>query len=40
MDKLDMRLIEVSKGNEKADLVVRNGKIVNVYTREIYDGGE
>lgn len=39
MDKLNMELIEVSKGNEKADLVVKNGKIVNVYTREIYDGG-
>lgn len=33
------KLIKVARGLEKADLVVTNGKIVNVYTGEIYDGG-
>lgn len=32
-------LVSVSKGLEKADLVIKNGKIVNVYSKEIYNGG-
>ena len=32
-------LLAVSKGLKPADLVVNNGKIVNVYSGEIYDGG-
>ncbi len=32
------KLMEVSKGKEPADLILRNGKIVNVYTREILSG--
>jgi len=33
------RLLAVARGQEKADLVVVNGSIVNVYTGEIYPGG-
>src|SRR3990172_12511054 len=29
-------LIQVSKGVSKADVVIKNGKMVNVYTGEIY----
>lgn len=36
---MDTRLLAVASGNEPADVVVKNGKIVNVYTKEIYDGG-
>lgn len=36
---MDKKLISVSMGLEKADLVVVNGKIVNVYSKEIYNGG-
>lgn len=36
---MDLKLLRVAKGEEHADLVVINGKIVNVYTGEIYDGG-
>lgn len=32
-------VMEVALGQRKADMAVINGKIVNVYTREIYDGG-
>ena len=32
-------LLAVAKGLKPADLVVNNGKIVNVYSGEIYDGG-
>ncbi len=32
------RLVAVAAGREKADLVVRGGKLVNVQTREILDG--
>lgn len=31
------RLIDVAMGNEPADLVVRNGKLISVYTGEILD---
>lgn len=33
------KLLAVAKGTEPADLVVKNGKIVNVYSGEIYEGG-
>lgn len=36
---MDKKLISVSMGLEKADLVVVNGKIANVYSKEIYNGG-
>lgn len=36
---MDKKLTSVSMGLEKADLVVVNGKIVNVYSKEIYNGG-
>ena len=32
-------LLAVAGGRKPADLVVQNGKIVNVYSGEIYDGG-
>lgn len=36
---MDKQLVSVSMGLEKADLAVVNGKIVNVYSKEIYEGG-
>ncbi len=36
---MDLKLLRVAKGVEHADLVVINGKIVNVYSGEIYEGG-
>lgn len=36
---MNKKLLAVAKGVEPADLVVKNGKIVNVYSGEIYDGG-
>ena len=36
---MNMELLAVAKGNKPADLVVTNGKIVNVYSGEIYEGG-
>jgi adenine deaminase len=36
---MDKHLLAVAGGQEKADLVVTNGQIVNVYTGEIYPGG-
>lgn len=36
---MDKRLVSVSMGLNKADMVVVNGKIVNVYSKEIYEGG-
>lgn len=32
------RLIKVSRGNEKADLVLKNSKVINVFTGEIVEG--
>lgn len=32
------RLVAVAAGRDKADLVIRGGKLVNVQTREILDG--
>ncbi|PWJ48714.1 adenine deaminase [Faecalicatena contorta] len=36
---MDVKLLEVAAGKTPADIVVKNGKIVNVYTKEIYKGG-
>ena len=36
---MDSKLLSVASGKVPADLVVKNGKIVNVYSGEIYDGG-
>jgi len=36
---LNYRLIETSLGKRNADLIIKNGKLVNVYTGEIYPGG-
>lgn len=36
---MDTKLLAVAAGQAPADIVVKNGKIVNVYTKEIYDGG-
>lgn len=36
---MNKRLMRVAKGEEPADLVVKNGKIVSVYSGEIYTGG-
>ena len=36
---MDTRLLEVAAGKAPADLVIKNGKVVNVYTAEILDGG-
>ena len=36
---MNMKLLRVAKGMEPADLVVTGGKIVNVFSGEIYDGG-
>ncbi len=36
---MNTKLLAVAGGQAPADIVVKNGKIVNVYTKEIYDGG-
>ena len=36
---MNKELLSVARGLKPADLVVNNGKIVNVYSGEIYDGG-
>ena len=36
---MNMKLLAVACGKGPADVVIENGKIVNVYTGEIYDGG-
>jgi imidazolonepropionase-like amidohydrolase len=36
MDLVDSGLIRTALGEESADLVIRNGKLVNVITEEIY----
>lgn len=36
---MDSQLLAVAAGKAPADLVIENGKIVNVYSGEIYDGG-
>jgi len=36
---MNQKLLSVAKGETPADLVIRNGKAVNVYSGEIYDGG-
>lgn len=36
---MDQKLLAVAAGKAPADLVVKNGRIVNVFSGEIYDGG-
>ena len=36
---MNKELLAVAKGTKPADLVIQNGKIVNVYSGEIYEGG-
>ena len=36
---MDQHLFDVAMGKVPADLVIKNGQIVNVYTGEIYEGG-
>ncbi len=36
---MNHQLLSVAKGSRPADLVVKNGRIVNVYSGEIYPGG-
>lgn len=36
---MNEKLLSTASGKTPADIVVKNGKLVNVYTREIYDGG-
>lgn len=36
---MNQKLLAVAGGKQPADLVVKNGKLVNVYSGEIYDGG-
>jgi adenine deaminase len=36
---MDMKLLDVAAGKAHADTVIKGGKVVNVYTGEIYDGG-
>ena len=36
---MNLKLMQTALGAEKADLVIKNGKIVNVYSGEIYEGG-
>ena len=36
---MDTELMKVAAGKKPADIAVINGKIVNVFSGEIYDGG-
>ena len=36
---MDMKLLDVAAGKAPADIVIKGGKGVNVFTGEIYDGG-
>lgn len=36
---MDKKLLAAAGGQAPADLVVKNGKLVNVYTKEVYEGG-
>ena len=36
---MDMKLLDVAAGKVPADTVITGGKVVNVYTGEVYDGG-
>lgn len=36
---MDKKLLAAAGGQTPADIVVKNGKLVNVYTKEIYEGG-
>ena len=37
---MDRELLSVAGGTKPADVVITGGRIVNVYTGEIYDGGD
>ena len=37
--RMDRELLSVAGGTKPADVVITGGRIVNVYTGEIYDGG-
>jgi adenine deaminase len=39
MEPIDNKILHVALGKNPADLVIINGKIVNVFCGEIYDGG-
>ncbi|ADU26402.1 Adenine deaminase [Ethanoligenens harbinense YUAN-3] len=39
VDVMDKKLLDVAVGRQKADLVIKNGQLVNVFTKEIYRGG-
>ena len=36
---MDKELLAVAGGQKPADTVITNGRVVNVYTGEIYEGG-
>lgn len=36
---MNSKLLAVAGGREAADIVIKNGKLVNVYSAEIYEGG-
>lgn len=36
---MDKKLLAVAGGHEPADVVIKGGRVVNVYTGEIYEGG-
>lgn len=36
---MDQKLLAVAGGRQPADLVIKNGRVVNVFSGEIYDGG-
>jgi adenine deaminase len=39
MEPIDRKVLHVALGKEPADLVITNGKVVNVFSGEIYSGG-
>ena len=39
MESINKKVLHVALGKEPADLVITNGKVVNVFSREIYAGG-
>ena len=36
MEYMNQRLVRVALGQEPADLIIRGGKLINVYTRRVY----
>ena len=39
MEPIDKKVLHVALGKKPADLVITNGKVVNVFSREFYEGG-